>query len=379
MTASESGTILAINTGSSSVKFQLFAYNAELALLAGGMVEDIGDKPSFSVTCEHESEQEHKMLPVDFTFENALHLILEWVTKSSQISIIAHRIVHGGDAFKESVIVTPAVVQKLKSYIPFAPYHQPHNLAGIAIVSKLNPHIPQIACFDTAFHTGRNPLFTEYALPKHIRDKGIRRYGFHGLSYEWIIHSLRQSDPTFAEGRIIAAHLGNGASVCGMYQGKSVDTSMGLTALEGLPMGTRCGTLDAGAVLYMMRELAMAGEEVENLLYNQSGILGLSGTTNNVETLQHSTQAEAQFALDYFSLRVAQFIAEMAVALGGVDAVVFTGGIGEHSAFVRDKVLSRIAFLKPYQVRVIPANEERIMAIHAARCLETHKLGANHG
>ena len=268
------------------------------------------------------------------------------------------------------MLITPAVIEKLKKLIPFATYHQPHYLAGNDIVSKINPALPQIACFDTSFHSCRDHLFTDYALPKKIRDQGIRRYGFHGLSYEWIAHSLRQTNPKLGAGRVIAAHLGSGASICGMLGGKSVDTSMGLTALEGLLMGTRCGTLDPGAVIYMIRSLAMSEDDVEHILYTESGLLGLSGSTNNVKILQESTNADAQFALEYFCLRAAQFMGEMAVAIGGVDAIVFTGGIGENSGPVRDKILARLEFMKPFEVLVIPANEERIMAMQAQTCIE---------
>jgi acetate kinase len=203
-----------------------------------------------------------------------------------------------------------------------------------------------------------------------MRDKGIRRYGFHGLSYEWIAHALRQDDPALAAGRVIAAHLGNGASICAMRNGISIDTTMGMTALEGLPMGTRCGNLDPGALIYMIRDLGISADETEHMLYNESGLLGLSGSTNNVKILQENDDAEAQFALEYFSLKAAQFMGVMAVALGGVDGIIFTGGIGEHSAFIQEKILSRLAFMRPFEVRVIPANEERIMAMHARACLE---------
>jgi acetate kinase len=242
---------------------------------------------------------------------------------------------------------------------------------AIDIISKINPDILQIACFDTAFHADHDPLFTSYALPEKWRDKGIRHYGFHGLSYEWIAYALRRDEHVLATGRIIAAHLGNGASLCAMHNGVSIDTTTGMTALDGLPMGTRCGNLDPGAVIYIIRDLNLSPDEVEHILYSESGLLGLSGSTNNVKELQESADKNAQFALDYFSLKVAQFMGAMAVALGGVDGVIFTGGIGEHSAFVRDKILARIAFMKPFEVRVIPANEERMMAMQARACLES--------
>jgi acetate kinase len=374
MTQPSKQTILAINAGSSSVKFQLFARTPDLELLARGAVDNIGTAPTFWATDEKTQRTDKKTLTSRCTHESALKHILDWTGEDSGawiVSAVAHRVVHGGVVFKQSALVTPAVIENIQELIPLDPLHQPHNLAAITLISKIHPGLPQIACFDTAFHFGRDPLFTAYALPKEIRDKGVRRYGFHGLSYEWIAYTLRQDAPQLARGRIIAMHLGNGASVCGMLDGVSVDTSMGMTAVEGVPMGTRCGTLDPGAVVYMIRNLALSADEAEHVFYAKSGLLGLSGISNDVHILQESDTAEARFALDYFSLRTAQFVGEMAVALGGMDGLVFTGGIGEHSSIVRDKVIARLAWMKPFEVRVIPANEERIMAMHAQACLET--------
>jgi len=369
------GTILAINAGSSSVKFQLFACTPNLELLAKGDVENIGGSPQFSAKDERTQQQENKALPSDCTDEGALQIILDWIhADGMDLHVLAavHRIVHGGAVFGKSVLATPAVIEQMRELIPLAPLHQAHNLNAIEIMGRIKPGLAQIACFDTAFHFDHGPLFTQYALPKRVRDQGVRRYGFHGLSYEWIAHRLRQDDPALAEGRVIAAHLGSGASVCGMYKGVSIDSSMGMTALEGLLMGTRCGNLDPGALIYMIRDLGISAEEAEKVLYHESGLLGLSGWTNDVKLLEASDNPDAQFALDFFSLRAAQFMAKMAVALGGVDGIVFTGGIGEHSAFVRNKILSRLEFMKPFKVLVIPANEERIMAMHAAALLETN-------
>ncbi len=366
-------TILAINAGSSSVKFQLFAHTPDLTLLAKGEVENIDSAPSFWVIDEKTQLTEKKPFSSNCTYETAIQYILDWSSKENKawlITAIAHRIVHGGVTFDRSALITPTVIEKLKELIPLAPLHQPHNLAAIEIISKIKPDIPQIACFDTAFHFGHDLLFSHYALPKKLRDKGIRRYGFHGLSYEWIAHTLCHNSPALAAGRVIAAHLGNGASICAMHNGVSIDTTMGMTAVEGLPMGTRCGNLDPGALIYMIRNLGMSADEAEHILYNESGLLGLSGLTNNVKLLQDSDTTDAQFAIEYFSLKAAQFMGQMAVALGGVDGIVFTGGIGENSAFVRDKILARLACMKPFEVHVIPANEERIMAMQTQVCLE---------
>ncbi len=355
------GTILVINAGSSSVKFSLFENQADLKLLSSGQVAGIGNTPVFS------SGQDKKTLSAGSTHEEALRFILDWIETQKQgiVVMAAHRVVHGGTLFREPVRITPEILEKLRGLNSLAPLHQPHNLAAIEILQKLKPDLPQIACFDTAFHAGHEPLFSLYALPQELTDKGIRRYGFHGLSYEWIAHVLKRDYPALAKGRVIAAHLGNGASLCAMKNGVSIDTTMGMTALEGLPMGTRCGSLDPGAIIYMIRDLGIAADKVEHILYNDSGLKGISGISNDVKTLLDSKDPNAIFALDYFSLKAAQFMGMMAVALGGVDGIVFTGGIGENAAPVRENILRRLEFMKPYQVHVIPANEERIMAMHA--------------
>ncbi|KTD20794.1 Acetate kinase (Acetokinase) [Legionella lansingensis] len=368
-------SILVINAGSSSVKFQLFLREPALQLLAKGKVDNLGNHPVFTAMNETASVQNKSTvnLPVNFTHEDALQWILKWVKSQKsywQVCAVAHRIVHGGTQFPTSVRVTPEVITHLAELCSLAPLHQPHNLAAIEMIAALMPGIPQIACFDTAFHANHGTLFTEYALPKKIRDKGIRRYGFHGLSYEWIAYALRLKAPKLAKGRVIAAHLGNGASLCAMHNGVSIDTTMGMTALDGLPMGTRCGQLDPGVVIYMIRDLGLSPDEVEAIFYQQSGLLALSEWTNDVSSLQDSKEANAQFALDYFCLKGAQLIGMMAVALGGVDAIVFTGGIGENSCFVREAILQRLAFLLPFETHVIPANEERMMAMHALSILE---------
>lgn len=361
------GTILVINAGSSSVRFSLFEKQPGLRLVASGKAEDIGGAPSFSAGPTKEN------LPPGSTHEDALRRILQWIEaqKHGRVAVAAHRVVHGGVKFTEPVLVTPAILEQLRALVPLAPLHQPHNLAAIDILNRLQPGLPQVACFDTAFHAGHDPLFSLYALPQNLVDKGIRRYGFHGLSYEWIAHVLRRDHAELAKGRVVAAHLGNGASLCAMQNGVSIDTTMGMTALEGLPMGTRCGSLDPGALIYMIRDLGIPPGEAERILYNDSGLKGLSGLTNDVKHLEESADPKAKFALDYFALKTAQFVGMMAVALGGLDALVFTGGIGENAGGVRESILRRLAFLKPFETLVIPANEEGIIARHA---LETLRL-----
>jgi acetate kinase len=374
MTAKNS--ILVINNGSSSVKFQLFLQHAGLPLLAKGQIYNLGNAPLFVATKQTNSLEhcaiENESLSVDCTHEKAIHFIMDWIEaqkKNWRINAVVHRIVHGGLKFTNSLFITPEILTDLEKLTPLAPLHQPHNLAAVKIISALMPNVIQIACFDTAFHAHHSPLFTEYALPEKMRDKGIRRYGFHGLSYEWIVHSLQLEAPQLAQGRIIAAHLGNGASLCAMNNGISIDTTMGMTALDGLPMGSRCGSIDPGAVIYMIRELGLSADEVESILYNKSGLLGLSQWTNDMNLLQNSDEPAAQFALHYFCLRTAQFMGMMAVTLGGLDGIVFTGGIGEHSTVVRDKILQHLTLFRPFATRIVPANEERMMAMHSISLL----------
>jgi acetate kinase len=360
-------TILVVNAGSSSVKFSLFENDTNLKLLSSGKVAGIGGTAVFT------AGEIKRALPAAMTHEDALRYILDWIELQKQGSpaLAVHRVVHGGTLFKNPLRVTANIMTQLRRLNSLAPLHQPHNLAAIDILQKLKPDLPQIACFDTAFHAGHDPLFNSYALPQTLTDQGIRRYGFHGLSYEWIVHVLRRDYPELVQGRVIAAHLGNGASLCALKDGISIDTTMGMTALDGLPMGTRCGSLDAGAVIYMMRELGLPPEKIEHLLYTESGLKGLSGLTNDVKTLLESNDAKARFAIDYFCLKTAQFMGMMAVSLGGIDGIVFTGGIGENAAPVREKILRHLAFLKPFAVHVIPANEERIMAMHGMDIIGT--------
>jgi acetate kinase len=358
-------SILVINTGSSSIKFELFSKDEELVQLAWGGVYNIGVSPNLIIkTSQTELKKE---LPQDCSHEMALHFILSWIQEQTQygkLCAVAHRVVHGGAIYKKSIQITDEVLDFLKTLIPLAPLHQGHNLAAIEILYEKHPDLVQIACFDTAFHANHTPLFTLYALPKAMAEAGIRRYGFHGLSYEWVVYFLRQNHSSIANGKIIAAHLGNGASLCAINEGVSVDTTMGMTALDGLPMGTRCGQLDPGAIIYMIRSLGLSVDEVESMLYKKSGLLALSDLTSDVRLLEESNTPKAILALDYFCFKTAQLIAAMTVSLGGVDGVVFTGGIGEHSAYVRDKILSHLAFFKPFKTMIIPANEERVMAMH---------------
>lgn len=358
-------SLFVLNTGSSSVKFRLFGLNKDLPLLAGGKITDIGGAPSFKIRHEGSGVESEGVLPAQIKHEGALDIVLEWLEREGflrDIGSAAHRIVHGGARYGAPVLLDDAAMAYLRTLCPLAPLHQPHNLAGIDILAHKLPAILQYGCFDTAFHARHDPLFDSFALPENIREKNVRRYGFHGLSYDWIAHSLQQDLPHLFNRRVVAAHLGNGASLCAMKDGKSIDTTMGMTALDGLPMGTRCGALDAGVVIYMIRDLGMDVDEAERVLYEDSGLKGLSGLTNDVKTLSESGDARAAFALDYFSLKTAQHIAYMAVSLGGMDALIFTGGIGENAPDIREKIVKRLSFLPPFETHVIAANEERSMA-----------------
>jgi len=355
--------LLALNTGSSSVKFCLFGFEESLPLQTGGKISSIGGTPVFNVAKENRTSETYS-LSEGLSHEEALDLILKWLEDNRfSIRAVVHRIVHGGEKYAAPAKLDKAVMAYLHSLAPLAPLHQPHNLAAVDILRRRQPDLPQYGCFDTAFHARHDPLFHEFALPQSIRDKGVKRYGFHGLSYDWIAHCLRSDYPHLASGRVVAAHLGNGASLCAMKNCRSIDTTMGMTALDGLPMGTRCGALDAGAVLYMIRALGLSPEEAENLLYNESGLKGLSCLSNDVKALSESTDKKAAFALEYFALKTAQYIAAMATSLGGMDALIFAGGIGENAENVRAMILEHLSFLPPFEHHIIPANEERGMAL----------------
>ncbi len=341
--------LLCLNVGSSSLKWQLFEDRPDLPVLYKGNI----------------AISDHR-------YENGLRQILSTVAEIYDVNIkaVGHRVVHGGSQFKGPVLLTEKIIRELKTFIPLAPMHQPHSLSCIHLISTLMPEVPQIACFDTSFHLKQDDLFTRFALPKDLREKGIRRYGFHGLSYEWVTQQMSELHPQLALQRIIVAHLGSGASVCAIKNGKSVATSMGMTALDGLPMGTRCGAIDPGVILYMIQTLNIAPEEVERILYQESGLKGLSRLSGDIQELLSSNKAEARNALDYFIMKTAQHIAMLAVTLGGLDVLVFTGGIGEHVEQIRAAITAKLYFLLPFERLIIPANEERVIAQHMLTCLK---------
>jgi len=355
--------ILVLNAGSSSLKASVFEASPDLKQLAHGEVSEIGGPATFvwndAVVAQFSAGLDHAA---------ALGEVLAKINKEhatlQQLRVVGHRIVHGGDRFAGPTELTPEVLAYLESLTPLAPLHQPVNLQAVRAIAQRRPQSVQIGCFDTAFHASHAPVFQHFALPKFLRERGVRRYGFHGLSYEWIARALSRDHPQLARGRIVAAHLGNGASLCAMREGCSVDTTMGMTALDGLPMGTRCGAIDPGAILFMLRELRLDASRVEQILSSESGLLGLSGISRDVRELLAEGGPDASFALDYFSTMTAQQISRMAAAIGGLDGLVFTGGIGEHAALIRKQIVEILRFLTPFEVLVIAANEERMIAEH---------------
>jgi len=368
MSVRPKNALLTLNAGSSSLKFRVFELTEGLPNLPGGKISNIGGRPYLSL----EGATQDRPLPDGMDMEGAVAFVLDWIDDQAGCHVMAaaHRIVHGGPEVDHTVELDQDKLAYLKTLIPLAPLHQPRNLAAVDALARKHPGIRQFGCFDTAFHAHRDMLATEFALPATIRRQGVRRYGFHGLSYAWIAHRLKQDFPLLFAGRVVAAHLGNGSSLCAMKGGRSVDTTMGLTALDGLPMGTRCGALDPGAVLYMQRTLGLSLDDVERLLYEDSGLKGLSGISNDVKTLLGSTAPEASFALNYLVRKTAQNIAGMAVTLGGLDGLIFTGGIGENAAPIREKIVTALSWLPPFDVQVISANEERAMAMDVAALLE---------
>jgi acetate kinase len=295
---------------------------------------------------------------------------------AARVQAVGHRVVHGGRVFGAPVRIDDAVLAQVTALSPLAPLHQPHNVAGIQAARQAFPGVPQIACFDTAFHRGMPELNQRFALPQALFDAGVQRYGFHGLSYESICAQLQASEPTLARGRIVIAHLGNGASLCAVKAGQSVATTMGFSPLDGLPMGTRCGRLDAAVVLYLLQQQNHTTEAVSHLLHHESGLLGLSGISSDMRELQASDAPAAKLAVDYFVAHIQREVAALAASLQGLDALVFTGGIGENASSLRTQVIDGLAWMgvgegaqSPVQVRVMRTHEEGVIARHTASLL----------
>jgi len=382
-----SDAILTVNAGSSSIKFALFVV-PELTRIASGEIENIGAAPHLKIRTGEEIAEEHRWQHQETLSHEALfEKILLWVdTHLGQSRLVAagHRIVHGGNLFTDPVRLDSAALTSLAKLNPLAPLHEPHNLAAVQAVLSLRPNLPQIGCFDTAFHHTMPASVTRFALPRSFHDEGVRRYGFHGISYEYISLRLREIAPHLFAGRVIAAHLGNGASLCAMRDGKSVDSSMGFTALDGLMMGTRCGAIDAGVLLYLMQAHGMSESDITTLLYKHSGLLGVSGISADMRDLLASTALEAAEAVDLFTFTAARHAGALATTLGGLDGIVFTAGIGEHCPPVRAAICARLAWLgakispkaneanapvisapdSRVEIRVIPTDEEAMIARH---------------
>ncbi len=383
--------VLTINAGSSSIKFSLFDMRGpnRLGLVSHGEVEGIGSVPRFSARNAAGEVLAEQIWPdPNQAFQTLLETVIGWVEShlgTDTLKAVGHRVVHGGRDYDKPERVTPDLLAALDRLAPLAPLHEPHNLAPIRAIAAARPELPQVACFDTAFHHAMPIVATRFALPREYEEAGVRRYGFHGLSYEYIARRLRDVAPDLARGRVIAAHLGNGASLCAMLAGRSVDTTMGFTALDGLVMGTRCGTLDPGVLLYLQEEHGLSAKEVENLLYRRSGLLGVSGgIASDMRTLLASTDRRAKEAIELFVFRIAREIGALTSSLGGLDGLVFTAGIGEHAPAIREMVCARLGWLgieldreanarsspiisSPWSqvsIQVIPTDEEAMIAQH---------------
>ena len=401
-----SQALLVINSGSSSVKFAVYdvacdaAFDSTLTCIANGRIEGIGSAPRLLAWGQDGAPLEDKPIAVSadpvLGREDAFKQLFERLKRYAAgrtLLAAGHRVVHGGEKFTRPALVTPEVLAQLDGYIPLAPLHEPHNLSSIRAISSLLPELPQVACFDTGFHTTQPWVAQAYALPRHITEAGVKRYGFHGLSYEYIASVLPVHFGAAADGRVVVAHLGNGASLCAMKNRQSIASTMGFTALDGLMMGTRCGSLDPGVVLYLMGALGMTVQAVEKLLYEQSGLLGVSGVSGDMRAVEASETSEARQAIDLYVYRIGQQLGSLAASLGGLNALVFTAGIGENSAMIRRQVCRDAAWLgieldeAANQVHapgarristagsrvaawVIPTNEELMLARHTLAVLK---------
>ena len=398
--------LLTLNAGSSSVKFALFDA-AEVAATPGstlpralwsGQVEGLGTglAARLYVKDARGSTVHASALPqANATHAGALDAMLAWCERnpaSAAIRAVGHRIVHGGTRFTHPVPINLAVLEELERLVPLAPLHQPHNLAGIHAAMRTFAGVPQLACFDTAFHAKQSDVNQRFALPRALYDAGVRRYGFHGLSYESVLAQLPALDPGLPQARVIVAHLGNGASMCAVQGGRSVATTMSFSPLDGLVMGTRCGQLDPAVVLYLLEQQGMRVADVTRLLFRESGLLGLSGISSDMRTLETSREPAAAQAVAHFVEQVVQHAGKLAAAMRGVDAIVFAGGIGENSATLRAAVLSQLTWLgvqpdsaanqangprltvagSPVSAWVVHTNEEAVIARHVAQMLATH-------
>jgi acetate kinase len=386
---------LVVNAGSSSLKFCVFgrAQGEAWRLEARGQIEGIGTAPRLSA--KNEPGERIVDSELDASVRDgraAIGVLAEWLRSrwgGSRVVGVGHRVVHGGRTYSAPTLVTPEVLDELRKLVPLAPLHQPYNLAAIEAAAERLPGVPQVACFDTGFHRGQPPVAELVPLPADLRRTGVQRYGFHGLSYEYIASVLPQTASEIATGRVIVAHLGSGASLCAMKNLKSLDSTLGFTALDGICMGTRPGAVDPGVILYLFQTLGMSPKEVESILYKKSGLLGISGTSNDMRDLLASSEPSAKLAVDFFVYRIAKEIGALTAVLGGIDGLVFTAGIGENSPEIRKRICEASRWLgvdldddanrrgalrisssaSKVSTWVIPTNEELMIARHTGRLL----------
>ncbi len=398
MTDRAGTAILTLNAGSSSIKVGLFTSGLEV--IATGLADRIGGEGTLGL---HDGAGVEIGLPDDLPQEfgdhaQALGTVLAALRRLMPglvVAAVGHRVVHGGPDFARPMAIDDAVMARLEAFVPFAPLHQPHNLAGIRAARAAFPEALQVACFDTAFHRNHPFVNDTFALPRAFYEKGVRRYGFHGLSYELIASALRAHDPELAAGRVIVAHLGNGASMCALRGGRSVASTMGFTALDGLPMGTRCGQLDPGVILYLIEQEGMDAAAVSDMLYRRSGLLGLSGVSHDMRTLEASDTQGAREAIDYFVFRIQRELGGLTAALRGLDGLIFCGGIGENSRLIRARVAEGMGWLgvavdpmrneandavispegAPVRVMVVATDEEVVIARSARALLDSARAG----
>ncbi len=394
--------ILVINAGSSSIKFSLYlgTDGGRPVLNSHGQVEGIHVSPHFAATDpDGRVLAERRWSDPGLSHETLLTHLIDWIethTGGAVLRAAGHRVVHGGARHAAPVVVDEFLLAELETLVPLAPLHQPHNLAPIRALRRLHPGLLQVACFDTAFHRSNPAVAQHFAIPRALTEEGVRRYGFHGLSYEYVGRRLSEIAPAVSAGRVVVAHLGSGASMCAMAGGRSITSTMGFTALDGVPMGTRPGAIDPGVILYLMREKGMGADAIETLLYKQSGLLGVSGISNDMRVLLDSSDSRAAETVDLFVYRVCRELGSLAAALAGLDALVFTAGIGEHAPEIRRRICERSGWLgihidgrantrkaqvistldSAVPVFVIPTDEEMMIAEHTLDVIRRGAAGA---
>ncbi|WP_108819567.1 acetate/propionate family kinase [Pseudovibrio sp. Alg231-02] len=374
-----------LNTGSSSVKFALYKAQAEPDLFISGIIERLGPNARLKMQAPNADIVE-ELGHVDHAGAVvSIFTRVEPYLQGKSVVGIGHRIVHGGNAFYKPTELTSEVVQELEQLVPLAPLHQPYSLATIRAAKQVFPGVLQIGCFDTAFHAGHTFPNDAFAIPRHFYEEGVRRYGFHGLSFDYICSEMRREYPDVARGRLVIAHLGNGASMCAVEDGRSINASTSFSAVDGLPMGTRCGRLDPGVMLYLMQEKELSAAEIESIIYRRSGLLGLSEESSDMRVLEHSEELFSKQAINYYCYQIRREVGAMAASLEGIDALIFSAGIGENSARVRSSVCEPLEFLGitidqeknkanapeigtgPVRVFIMPTNEEQVIARAVAK------------